>query len=732
MLYQPTNITPSMLGEFGEGVVDVSEQLTISWQVNGNTPMTAFSITIYNNDAESTQIFTTNKIFYNCPFSGYNQDGTITPFSYTLDKAAITFGGLTNGNEYKFIIQQWWGDDDVKQSVTQSSASVFQTRSTPTLSINNVPLTLQKYNHTFYGTYSQEQNVPIVASRWQICVNKNEDDPLEDTGMMYGVSNLQYYFDGFLNGYEYGVRLIVETADGVIVSTDWEYFNVVYAQDIMTNLATAQCLKSLSSVQINIPQIANIDAVASNDAKYVVNDNSLYLSSGSISWNQFNGEDMDLQGGWTMFWGGVLNNILTPTMLFSIGLANNCRLVCQYHTMDFPGYLDVWCIECSIYDEDNNVVAQGFVRLDDTYFLGSASWRFYIGVSSNGKIIIQFYKQTQYPLPDGRKFVVPSQSLYPTLADAENVLYPDGEDSWLFAEYRDMDFFGVRNYLSSFCGVSLYQNTTSQYVWVSKNVYNQSQIQDIINNTDPTLMSWQNPETFMFLNFSKGLFAGNTQHIINGYSIYRRDVANGTLTFVTNTGLTDTRVIDAAVKNNKNVEYYLFGIGTDTYTDILVTNAITLQDWSWTILECSLNDDKSYTVDNLYAFRANVTSGNVSNNGTVNVLYNFTRYPTIQTAPFNYQSGTLKALIGVVNDGVYSDTISLRDAINELSTTNKTLFLKNRKGDLLKIRINGNIVMTTDDNASNQALSMSLPWIEIGDTNDVRILIDNPNTVFTE
>ena len=50
-IYQPTNISPSLWGELGNGVVDATKALTVTWQVNGTSALTAFSITIYRNDA---------------------------------------------------------------------------------------------------------------------------------------------------------------------------------------------------------------------------------------------------------------------------------------------------------------------------------------------------------------------------------------------------------------------------------------------------------------------------------------------------------------------------------------------------------------------------------------------------------------------------------------------------------------------------------------------------------
>ena len=90
-------------------------------------------------------------------------------------------------------------------------------------------------------------------------------------------------------------------------------------------------------------------------------------------------------------------------------------------------------------------------------------------------------------------------------------------------------------------------------------------------------------------------------------------------------------------------------------------------------------------------------------------------------APQNYQSGTLQSLIGVVNDGEYSDTIDLRDAIYNLSLTTNTLFLKNRKGDLLRIRPSVEISMETMDNTRAQALTVSFPWVEVGDASGVAV-----------
>ena len=113
----------------------------------------------------------------------------------------------------------------------------------------------------------------------------------------------------------------------------------------------------------------------------------------------------------------------------------------------------------------------------------------------------------------------------------------------------------------------------------------------------------------------------------------------------------------------------------------------------------------------------------ISNNNAPQILQNFTRYPTVQPSPFNYKTGTLSSLIGTISNGVYSDTVSERNEIMDLSITQNTLFLKSRKGDLMKIRISGAIESGTMDNSAAQAQTVKIPWVEIGDASEARIII---------
>ena len=88
----------------------------------------------------------------------------------------------------------------------------------------------------------------------------------------------------------------------------------------------------------------------------------------------------------------------------------------------------------------------------------------------------------------------------------------------------------------------------------------------------------------------------------------------------------------------------------------------------------------------------------------------------------NYASGTLQSLIGVIDQyGNYSDTVESRNAIFELSATPNTLFLKDRKGDLWRIRISGAITAQTNDNSRAQEQTISIPWAQCGNAENCGI-----------
>ena len=244
-LNQPTNIIPSELSGVGNGTVDVTQGLNVSWQINGDSPMTAYQINIYANDTASTQLYTTGKQSLSTPFYGTDANGNTVRFNAPeISASALSGASIANGNEYKIMITQWWSATD---SITQTSASPFLSRSTPTLELNPLPIPITTRDYTFSAAYTQAQGDGIAWARWQIM--DTMQNVLLDTGNVY-TSVLQTTYDGFFTGETYQVNCTIQTQNGIEATTNWRNFTVNYSVESPTGELTVCSLCEQSCVQI--------------------------------------------------------------------------------------------------------------------------------------------------------------------------------------------------------------------------------------------------------------------------------------------------------------------------------------------------------------------------------------------------------------------------------------------------------------------------------------------------
>ena len=224
---------------------------------------------------------------------------------------------------------------------------------------------------------------------------------------------------------------------------------------------------------------------------------------------------------------------------------------------------------------------------------------------------------------------------------------------------------------------------------------------------------------------------------LTGFAIYRYHEGEATLEPVAQTPLSERAILDCKAVSQETYRYYMFGLGQTAdgqeviVTNALISDAVTPIFWDWTVLQCTTDADGGYHPAAIFRFSLNVASGEISNNNSPGVLGNFTRYPTVQSSPSNYRSGTLSAAIGhVLASGEYTDTNEVRDAVYALSTTQDALFLKDRRGDLWQIRAGGAISMSTMDGSRQQVQTVTLPWVEIGSADGARILLTSGDALF--
>lgn len=693
-LFQPTNITPSVLGELGNGTVDITQDLTVTWQVNGNSAMTAFEIVFYQNNTGSSQLYTTGKVTEGCPFYGTNYAGKVIPFSYTIPTASLTGAGMANGNTYKLIITQYWSDQD---SVTQVSAAAFVTRAAPTLVIDNMPETLAAKNATFTATYTQAQGDALNWVRWQIADADHLDNPFYDTGNIYGTAQLQAQYDGFFRESNYAVQCLVQTENGVDVSTGWQPFSVDYAASSLEGaVQVRQERGDRSALLVSWSDVSYIPGSATGD--YTIQDVILDLSDdSSVVWDEVNGGPLSFDAPWSVFFKTQLSG--GESVLFLL-------------------------------DTSEGTVALHYARREQalSLTLGSETIPLQENLSQYATVTMVLTPTTVYLRLDWLTGGLhPSQTLYPGAT-----LYPRADT--IPATVRNTT--AVAYTQGTITGITL--NGPQKCDWIA--LYKGAAADaDVAAAMAGTFIPVNENGWYFVSNFDNGTLnggnLGQTDDPLTGLSLYRQQGEQERLEHLIDLPLRVGQVFDyGAASQQGPYVYYLFPTGPETYiADPIVSNPANPCFWNWTVLSCAARTDGGWVVEQEFSFGKNLVSGSITNGNSPQVLKNFTQYPTVQIDPANYQEGTLGSLIGVIDKktGKYRDSIALRDAIYGLSTTTNTLFLKNRKGDLMEIRTSGPMGMETWDGSAAQAQTVSLPWVQVGSGKGESILLTPEDTGWT-
>lgn len=680
-LFQPTYVLPDARQGLGEGTADVTQGLTVSWHINGASAMTKFQIVISLNDSASTQKYSTGELTAGCPAYGTAPDGEMLFFSYTIPAATLRSAGITNGNEYKLLITQWWSASD---SVTQTSASAFTAKAAPVLGIGSIGTVDTRY-YTFTGSYSQAQGDVLNWFRWQIAVSGNEDAPLLDTGNISGTMDISCAYDGFFSGTRYAVRLTAQTESGVEADTGWVYFSVQYDMPAVSGSISAQCAKRTDAVYVEWSGVAYIPGTASGP--YTITDGVLNLPAGSsVVWNRINDQPLSFTPPWSFLWRATLS--APAAALVTIGQTGG-NLVLGY-------------------DGSALTLSKGGT------VLASQS-----GITGNPTVTVILTPDMLY-IRSGRLGggLYPSATLYPAAnlyprADTESI-----SDRWSMA---------VSYTQQNVTAVTLGGAQSCDYVEVAVGTVSQETITAawVNGSYEPGLSE----SDYMVADFSEGLNAGNLDiggDTIEGYALYRRQGDAEILTHIADVARDVTSVYDYSARSQQGpYTYYLFPIGSETYiSQSLASKPISPIFWNWTLLECQ-EAAEGFQVLAEYRFRNNVSTGAMSNHNAPGVLENFTRYPTVQRSPQNYRGGTLSALTGYIRRSggslTYTDTLAIRDAIYAMSTTENALFLKNRKGDLLRVRISEAVTMQTSDGTREQAQTVSISWVETGSAERVSL-----------
>ena len=687
MITQPTNITPSTVGGTWNGIIDVNDGLQVTWQFSGS-PMLAYSITIYQNDTNSTQMFATGKVVLDTPFYPYDFKGNIQTFNAVKITASdLETAGIVNGYDkgYKFIITMWYGDTDA-ESVTQTSASTFITRDAPVLSINPITNPYDSRSISVTANYSQAQGDTVIWARWVFINYSIIDTVIEDTGEIE-TSVLRYDYDGLLSGTTYRIKLYIQTSSGVEVETPWSEFSVDYATVPSNGVVTACRRFGQPCVQVEWTNKTTIQGIG--DGQISFPDGKMRLDDGaSVTWEYIDSDTRFLfKQPWSLSWRGTIPSVNTE----------NTKV--ELETEDDSYFIKVGNNKINLYDGSSLVYSQNAtLRANDTIVVVVTPDHIYIKqVTFSGGLL---------PAND----LYPSNSLYPQ--DVTTVI--NTWDSDITLSQRDIN------------GIVLHGEQTCDFLWLHAGSIEQSIIDNLMGN------NWYEPvfdgDTYFLADFVDGnlnaTIVGGNGDTVSGVAIYRQDGNNATLKHIVDIDNSYLLFRDYCVKSNMSYKYVVFPKGETTYTSMpYESDTITPQFGSYTLMVCDEDENGVNHVTEVYSVACNIDSGSISNNNKPNVYDNFTRYPVVEKSPSLYKSGTLTALVGTIDNNTYSDSWELANRIMGLSISNSKKFLRDMKGEIWQIETNGAITADITDTSASLPIRISFPWVEVGDADSSAIVL---------
>lgn len=645
MLHQPTNITPSSLANIGNTAVSAYDALTVTWQLNGDTPLVAYKIDFYLNNSTSQSLFSTGKV-------------TVSPSVAPKDKYgdpvffAVTPGypwshiGVSNGNTYKYKITQYWGSG-MNDYTEQYSDTVFSAVAEPDLSIVlNYP---PEAGNVFPSPHiSMTANVQlgsgdaVRAVRWVV----SHGAIIDDTGYIE-TPVLDYEYDGITpdSHSSYTVACYIQTQLGMTAQAE-RSFDCFYETTASPDF-TAKC-NCDGSVTFNCPidGIKSIPGTATPASGATFSGGNLVLAAGA-------------RAQWTTY------GISAPYYI---------------------GYKGIW-----------GSTAVEIFRLSN--LAGNT-----LSVTAGGGRVTLYLNGSQLtylitgPLKVGEAFCV---QISPT-----KFSFVGQDDATMSISLPDIDFVTVG-------AASNTSALTAIYMYITKTIPTNAAMD---NEITPVFDS----NTVMLTQFDNGtLEAGNADK----YKVrfYRDDKALATVS-ASNPTLTDYGAIPG-----EKYYYMAFKIVTGEFSGngiVPASGAVGVNPEAYQLIEAAEDETEydRYNVVSVWSFRSNAEDMSIGNGNEPTLLANFTKYPLRQGSSQAPRSGTLSALLSNPIGGVYKDTYAQLQALYALSQTDNALFLKHPKGFMYRVHISSPITGTVNLASNTMPTTVSVPWIEIGDTEGVSLV----------
>jgi hypothetical protein len=221
----------------------------------------------------------------------------------------------------------------------------------------------------------------------------------------------------------------------------------------------------------------------------------------------------------------------------------------------------------------------------------------------------------------------------------------------------------------------------------------------------------------------------STDETTSGYSLYRLDSVTNLYKKIADLDITQTGIIDYSAKNGHTYTYQLWELNDTVFVQQPITsNQITPCSWNVLLIAAAVDGNEVYHPQSVYAFGSSVEMGEESNNSKNTVVDTFTGYPAYQQSSNLYRTGKLTAFIGKIDrtsNQYVGDTSDYLDELMTLTTSNLTMFIRDRKGNFREIKINGSVSTRVQSSWANQASTITIPWVEVADASDANVILTN-------
>ena len=690
-IYQATNITPDLVSGPENGVVFNNQSyVSVSWQVNGNSPLLAYRIQFFRNDAASTAGTDTGKVTLAEPFYPVSGSGTQRRFSISLPYGSsgtyFTCAEADANKEGKIIITQWWGSTD-GQSVTQRSASVFRI-SAPT----SVSLSTPTYeNNTFsfdatvtlpdYATYGETS---VLWHQWTV-VRENIDSyptqytEVQTSGKIWGGASYEWTANLLPPG-SYYASFTCETSNGEKIKKSTSTFTSLEdaISVVLSSSSTVECDKEAGAVHVVFGDDALDQTIGGRTGSLTLGATGTYPETWYFPSQKDDSAVWNLpavtggSGNWGFIWEGYLSKYVNTALRITL---KNGQTV-SFGIASGSAYYDTPILNPTVTSDT-----------PDHFFIGSAAHLSYAFWTVNGT------------------------TCFWQLAASY---------SWTHAPAQGTIINSVPVKVEFFSGLM----TRKFYLVFGDTGVNQ--MSSYVGNGSPEIPDdWGCPVASLTVNNGPGLGYqpfGSDLSDDQIAPIIREDAESGEYEVVDQYANVDGagNFFDYGALNGHEYNYYIaYQLQETGDTVIAKIGSAKPCFWNWTLIEAYYYESaKRYTALDVYFFGKNFASGADGNGASPAVQPNFTPYPLVMRDVTNRHSGTLASLIGAITaPGVYADTNELREAIRALTSTTNVLFLRDRRGDLWMVDIAGEISCSVDDNAKSQSVTASIPWVETGPVN---------------